>query len=222
MDSVERHDWAVRDPCASPFVRYIRALRRFDERWLLEVNPELRETMTASTNSAPHSTAEQVPASALFADLDMEFSATRKLLERFPDEHADWRPHDRSWTLATLAAHVAELPGFGEVIAAQPEYDFAQTPYVASTARTKAELLELFDGSVAGLKQALAALDVPALMATWRLRAGDVEYQSGPRHELIRRIFMSHHVHHRGQLTVYYRLLGVPVPGPYGPSADEG
>lgn len=177
--------------------------------------------MTVLSNTAPQSSAAHIPVSALFADLDVEFAATRKLLERFPDAHADWRPHERSMTLATLAGHVAELPGFGEAIAEAPEFDFARTPYVPPTARTAAELLALFDDSVASMKKTVATLDAEALMATWTLRAGDTVLVSGPRAELFRRLFMSHTAHHRGQLTVYYRLLGVPVPGMYGPTADE-
>jgi uncharacterized damage-inducible protein DinB len=177
--------------------------------------------MSIPTTTAPHSAAELVPVSALFSDLDAEFAATRKLLERFPDEHADWRPHERSATLAALAAHIAELPGFGEAIAGAPEFDFATTPYTPASARTKAELLALFDDSVVSMRKALSTLDAPALLADWTLRSGDTVFVSGPRAESFRRLFVSHSAHHRGQLTVYYRLLGVPVAGPYGPSADE-
>jgi len=177
--------------------------------------------MTVPSNTAPHSNAAYIPVSALFADLDVEFAATRKLLERFPDAHADWRPHERSMTLAALAGHVASLPNLGQIIAGSAEFDFARNPYVPPTARTSAELLALFDEKVASMRQAAATLDAPALMGTWHLRSGDTVFVSGPRGELLRRLFVSHTAHHRGQLTVYYRLLGVPVPGMYGPTADE-
>lgn len=178
----------------------------------------------ASTNanhSAKAAPAGTVPVAALFADLDEELAATRRLLERFPSEHADWRPHERSMTLGRLANHVAELPSFGQIMAGTPEYDLAATPYTPAAAGTTAELLELFDRNAAELRQVLASLDSEALGATWRLRYGETVFADGPRALLLRRLFVSHTAHHRGQLTVYYRLLGVPVPGMYGPSADE-
>lgn len=156
------------------------------------------------------------------ADLDEEFATTRRVLERYPEEHADWRPHEKSATLAQLAGHVATLPRFGEAIATGPEFDFSTEPYVPPTARTRAEILELFDEKSAASRQALGSLDADAMRATWTLRDGEKIYASGPRAYYLRRFMISHIIHHRAQLTVYYRLLGVPVPAVYGPSADEG
>lgn len=173
---------------------------------------------TTPSNASPAGT---VPVTALFADLDEELAATRRLLERFPSEHADWRPHERSMTLGRLANHVAELPSFGRIMAGTPEFDLASTPYTPTTARTAAELLEVFDTRAAELRDVVASLDADALAATWRLRSGEMVFASGPRALLLRRLFVSHTAHHRGQLTVYYRLLGVPLPGMYGPTADE-
>jgi len=166
-------------------------------------------------------TTTHVPVSMLYADLDNEFASTRRLLERFPDEHADWRPHERSTTLAALAAHIANLPGLGQTVAETPELDFAARRYVPPSARTRAELLALFDEKAAGARKAIASLDAPALEATWRLRVGDQVLVNDKRGVVLRSLLISHTAHHRGQLTVYYRLLGVPVPGMYGPSADE-
>ena len=176
--------------------------------------------MTAT--NAPTAADRQLPSDMLFADLADELAATRRMLERYPDEHADWRPHEKSMSLTELAAHLAELPHFGENIAQHPEFDFAKTPYVAPTARTRGEILELFDVTSAAAHEAIAALDSASLLANWTMRDGDVVYASGPRALYLRRFMISHIAHHRGQLTVYYRLLGVPVPGTYGPSADEG
>jgi len=166
-------------------------------------------------------TTTQVPLDMLFADLDNEFASTRRLLERFPDEHADWRPHERSKTLAALAAHIANLPGLGQRVAETPEFDFAATPFVPPTARTRAELLALFDERAAGARKAIADLDAQAMSERWRLRAGDQVFANERRGVVLRSLLISHTAHHRGQLTVYYRILGVPVPGLYGPSADE-
>jgi uncharacterized damage-inducible protein DinB len=161
------------------------------------------------------------PASLLFEDLDAELASTRRLLDRFPDEHADWRPHEKSGTLAQLAAHVAQLPNFGATIAELPELDMATRPPARPTARTRDEILALFDGNAERAKRAIDGLDYAAIDGTWRLRAGEQVYFSGKRGHLLRRFLLSHIAHHRGQLTVYYRLLGVPVPGMYGPSADD-
>ena len=178
-------------------------------------------TLMTTTNAASTS-GRQIALASLFADLDEEFGTTRRVLERYPDEHADWRPHQKSMSLAQLAAHVASLPHFGELIAQSPEFDFAKTPYVAPTARTRAEILELFDENAAAAREAIDSLDADSLQADWTLRAGDTVYASGPRFYHIRRAMLSHIVHHRAQLTVYYRLLDIPVPGTFGPSADEG
>lgn len=176
--------------------------------------------MTASnTGTAPDN---RMGPDSPFADLDEEFANTRRTLERFPDEHADWRPHEKSATLAELAAHIANLPHFGEAIASGPVFDFAATPYVPPSARTRDEFLELFDRKSATARAVVASLDDDALRDTWTLRHGDTVLASGPRGYYVRRFMLSHIIHHRAQLTIYYRLLGVPVPGLYGPSADEG
>lgn len=168
------------------------------------------------TTSATH-----VPVSALFADVDEELASTRRLLANFPDEHADWKPHEKSASLIDLAAHIATIPDLGQVIAEQPEWNAAEKPYVPPTARTRDELLALFDEKAEGMRRAISALDASMLDHQWRFRNGDIEYFGGQRGPLLRRFLVSHTAHHRGQLTVYYRMLGVPVPGLYGPSADE-
>ncbi len=162
-----------------------------------------------------------VPLDLVFADLSEEFDATRRLLAAYPDGHPDWTPHERSMSLSTLAGHVASLPEFARVIAVEPERNMAEHPYVPPSARTRAELLALFDERRGEAERAIGSLDPDALQASWRLRNGETVYFQGPRHLLLRRFLVSHTAHHRGQLTVYYRLLGVPVPGIYGPSADE-
>ncbi|HEY9429815.1 MAG TPA: DinB family protein [Gemmatimonadaceae bacterium] len=163
----------------------------------------------------------QIELDTLFADLDQEFATTRRVLERYPDAHADWRPHEKSMSLVELAAHVANLPHFGENIAESSEFDFATTPYTPPTARTRSEILDLFDKKSVAARKAIDSLDADAMRTNWKLRAGDTIYASGTRAYQLRRLMLSHIIHHRAQLTVYYRLLGVPVPSVYGPSADE-
>jgi len=161
------------------------------------------------------------PIAALMAEFEQEAKTTRKLLERLPDGKADWKPHPRSMSLGRLAAHLAEIPGFfgaileGEELAIEGH---ARTPRVAAGS---AEALALFDASAAAFAAKLAKLPDAALADTWRFRwAGRVVLER-PRVEALRAMVFSHAIHHRGQLSVYLRLLDVPVPGAYGPSADE-
>ena len=156
-----------------------------------------------------------------FGDLAHELANTRRLLERVPDGNDDWRPHDRSMTLGRLASHVADMPWFTHVIVARDELDFAKGDYKQPTARTTAERLAHFDEGAAALTQGVAGLDAEALAFTWTLRSGDHVILQMPRGALIRTMGINHLVHHRAQLGVYLRLLGVAIPGFYGPSADE-
>lgn len=177
----------------------------------------------SSSGTAAQDPSQFVPRSMLFADVEEEFDATRRLLEGYPvDADADWRPHEKSMCLSTLAGHIASLPDFARIIAAEPERNMAEHPYVPPSAKTRDELVALFDDRRAAARTAMGALDAAGLQASWRLRNGDTVYFQGPRHLLLRRFLVSHTAHHRGQLTVYYRLLGVPVPGIYGPTADQG
>lgn len=159
-------------------------------------------------------------AELLFPDFTAEHAATRRLLERVPAGQGEWRPHERSRTLAQLATHVAELPNRGVSILTTDELDAAtRAPLVPLS--TAAELLAMHDANVARLDAALVHADLAMLSADWVLRRGDQVLIRGPRRVLLRTVMMSHLIHHRAQLGVYFRLLGVPVPGMYGPSADD-
>ena len=163
------------------------------------------------------------PASVLdtrFDDLDAEFANTRRLLQRFPAEHADWRPHEKSTTLGALASHVATLPRFAVFMTAGDSHDMTTSPR-PRTGRTAEELVALFDETSARARAALAGASPDQMGASWQLKAGPHVVLDDRRGRLLRQHLVSHAAHHRGQLTVYYRLLGVPVPGLYGPSADE-
>ena len=171
--------------------------------------------MTASPTAAP-------PIAQLaFGDLAHELASTRRILDRVPDGRHDWAPHAKSMTLGKLANHVADMPRFTLAIADRDELDLADKGFALPAAQTRAELLAHFDQGAAALTDAVARLDADALARTWTLRAGDHVILAMPRGALIRGMGINHLVHHRAQLQVYLRLLDVPVPGLYGPSADE-
>jgi uncharacterized damage-inducible protein DinB len=156
----------------------------------------------------------------LYYDFEAEHAATRRLLARFPDASHDWRPHEHSRTISELATHVADIPNRAVSIVTTSEMDVSTrkplTPLTTATA-----LLAAHDAAAAAQKAALANVDLAALSSDWTLRRGEQVIVRGPRYRLIRGMMMSHLIHHRAQLGVYYRLLGVPVPGMYGPSADD-
>jgi uncharacterized damage-inducible protein DinB len=169
----------------------------------------------------PSRSSESISAAELlYADLDPDLASTRRVLERFPEGHADWRPHEKSRTLAELATHVANIPNLGLVILEADGMDATMRPRIAPVL-TVTELLEHFDKSSASLRAAVADTDFEALSQMWSIRAGPKVLIEHPRRVMLRTLVISHIVHHRAQLGVYYRLLGVPVPGVYGPSADD-
>lgn len=157
----------------------------------------------------------------LYTDLDNEFRTTRRMLERFPAGHNDWRPHAKSMTLGRLAAHVAELPGYGSMIIGTDEMDFDKAEYKPTTYDTADALLAVFDEKVSELRPMLASFDSEAVATQWTLRNGEQVFFTRPKGDLVRHMMLNHLVHHRAQLGVYYRMLDVPLPGSYGPSADE-
>lgn len=166
------------------------------------------------------STRRGIAVTEVFADLDDEFAATRRMLERFPDDQAEWKPHEKSMSLVQLAGHIAQLPRLAHLMATEPEWNAQDRPYVPPRARTAEELLALFDEVAPQARAAILGLEPEAMDDPWRMRDGETVYFEGARGVLLRRFLVSHTAHHRGQLTVYYRLLGVPLPGIYGPTAD--
>ena len=156
-----------------------------------------------------------------FADLDLELDTTRRVLDRVPADRFDWRPHEKSMTLGALAKHVAGLPRMAVMTMTTAEMDLAAARPPSDPVETHDDLMALWDASSAALRDALDGADDEALAAMWALRHGKRTVSADPRHLVIRRWALSHIVHHRGQLTVYLRLLDVPVPSVYGPSADD-
>jgi len=160
-------------------------------------------------------------AEALIAELQAEAPATRRVLERVPGDRLDWRPHPKSMSLGQLAQHLAALPGSISRLAALDGLDAATVDFKQEPAESSEALLAAHDASVAQARDYLAGLTEETAMAPWRLSHGDREVFTLPRVGLMRTLAFNHLYHHRGQLTVYLRLLGVPVPSVYGPSADE-
>jgi uncharacterized damage-inducible protein DinB len=156
----------------------------------------------------------------LLIDLDREIASTRRLLERYPLGKGDWQPHDKSRTLSALATHVANIPHHGANILTTAEMDVA-TRQPQPPLDSAAALLEAFEAGVTRMQSAIADSDAAKLSEKWTMRAGPRVLVSEPRALLMRLMVVNHLVHHRAQLGVYLRLLNVPIPGMYGPSADE-
>jgi uncharacterized damage-inducible protein DinB len=153
-------------------------------------------------------------------ELEHEAATTRRLLQRVPQDRLGWQPHAKSMTLGRLATHIAEVPGWVSSVVEKDEIDMSggHTP---QTATSVAEIQALFDRSVAQAMETLKRQTPERLLATWRLKKNGQVLLEMPRMGVIRSILMNHLIHHRGQLSVYLRLLDVPVPSIYGPSADE-
>ncbi len=155
------------------------------------------------------------------ADLDHEMAQTRKMLERVPEAHLDFTPHPKSWPLQKLANHLTDFGLWGAVTITTSELDFAQPMPREAAPTTAAGFVAQFDARLADFKKALATVTDEQLGETWTLRMGAHVIMAEPKLSVLRTTVISHMIHHRAQLTIYYRLLGVPVPGLYGPSADE-
>lgn len=153
-------------------------------------------------------------------DLDHELETTRRVLERVPEQHLDWKPHAKSFSLGQLATHLTQIPYWVTITLTQDELDAAATPRIEPPA-TVEELMRRFDENAAGARESMANADESTFGQSWTLRAGDHVILSMPRLAVLRSFCISHMVHHRGQMSVYLRLLDVPVPSIYGPTADE-
>jgi len=156
----------------------------------------------------------------LLTELENEASTTLKMLERVPADKFDWKPHPKSGTLKWLATHIAELPGWVEMTLHTSELDFANNPYKQEVIESTDDLLAYFNRSLSQGKAALQGSKDEQLTDSWTLRNGDQIYSTRSKAEVIRMAYCQT-VHHRAQLGVYLRLLDVPIPGSYGPSADE-
>jgi len=156
----------------------------------------------------------------LLAELEQEAETTRRVLERIPQAHLSWKPHPKSMSLGQLALHVATVPGSVAELAA---IDTIPEPprFVQPEAATVSELVPSLTDSVARARRALGSFDDARMGAMWRLQSGGKDIIAMPRAAFVRAIMLNHGYHHRGQLLVYLRLLDLPVPSVYGPTADK-
>ena len=162
-------------------------------------------------------------AELLLEDFDHEMAGTRTTLERLPDDKPDFKPHEKSFTLGKLAMHVATLPVFAVYILEDPSMDLANPTHTREdlTFRTRDILLATFDSAANRARKALAAASDEQLAARWKFSFGEHVISDDTRSKTYRNMFFNHLIHHRAQLGIYLRLNDLPVPGLYGPSADD-
>jgi uncharacterized damage-inducible protein DinB len=158
-------------------------------------------------------------AQSMLAEFETQARVTRRFLERLPEDKLTWKPHEKSMTAGQLAYHLASVPGnvvrFVQESSKQVgNFNFPQPASVQ-------EVLDTLDQSIATVRQVLPTYDDTSMHETWRLMAGDKEMMATQRGDFLRNIMLSHWYQHRGQFCVYLRLLNVPVPASWGPSADE-
>jgi uncharacterized damage-inducible protein DinB len=158
---------------------------------------------------------------SLMVEFEREAKTTRKHLERLSDDKLDWRPHEKSFTAGALASHIVNCLNWADSIINLDEFDFDPAAYQPYRAASVADLLNTFDDEVTICRQALADAADEMLTSVWRLKIMGRQQFEKARVDVFRDFILSHLIHHRGQLSVYLRLLDIPVPGSYGPSADE-
>lgn len=159
---------------------------------------------------------------AFIAEMKHEASLTKKILEKVPMEKKDWKPHEKSMTIGRLATHIAETAKWASNITHIDDFDFAKDFNLKQdTAESSEELLEIFQTNLDTAINDLSGMSDEDFNKTWTVRRGEQVMFQAPRKVALRGWAFSHMIHHRGQLSVFLRLLDVPVPGMYGPSADE-
>lgn len=153
-------------------------------------------------------------------ELEQEAQTTRKMLSRIPEDKLGWKPHEKSMDMKALATHIAELPTWVGMALNTNELDFATMDYKPAEINKTSDLLDLLEASLADARANLEKAKDEDLLPEWTLRTGDQIHSVSSKGEVIRMAF-SQIIHHRAQLGVYLRLLNIPIPGSYGPSADE-
>jgi Uncharacterized protein conserved in bacteria len=156
----------------------------------------------------------------LLQEFESEVQITRKMLGRVPDDRFNWQPHPKSMTLQRLVTHVAEIPSWVKLALTTDELDFADPKNEPALVNNKQELMDFFERSVEAGRNALAKATEDDLRPNWTMRVGEKIVNVRTKGEVIR-MSLSQIIHHRAQLGVYLRLLDIPIPGSYGPSADE-
>lgn len=156
----------------------------------------------------------------LVKEMENEATTTRKMLSRVPDDKFGWKPHEKSMSIQQLTTHIAELPGWVSMVINTEELDFAAQPYSPRILNNTKELLQYFEETLTDGKTQLSKASDEQLLPNWTLRNGSEIYVVSSKADMIRTTYCQI-VHHRAQLGVYLRLLNIPIPGSYGPSADE-
>ncbi|HEX8332482.1 MAG TPA: DinB family protein [Segetibacter sp.] len=156
----------------------------------------------------------------LLKEMDQESAITRKMLQLVPADKFDWMPHEKSMNMRSLTVHIAELPSWVQMALTSSELDFAKMDYTPTPANSAEDLVAIFEKSLTSGKEALSVANEEDLLPGWTLRNGEQVYSVWTKYEVIRHSF-AQTIHHRAQLGVYLRLLNIPIPGSYGPSADE-
>lgn len=155
----------------------------------------------------------------IIAELQHEAGTTRRMLERVPQDLLGWKPHEKSRTLGEIAAHIANLPGVFITPLGRDEFD--RYEYIPTSVDSVSDILETFDKNISSALEILKTQADERLLASWRYKYGEQVIFEMPRLAVIRLMALNHLIHHRGQLSVYLRLLNVPLPSVYGPTADE-
>jgi len=170
--------------------------------------------------SVAQPTVSDAIARAYLAEFEQQAPITRRYIERLPEDKLTWKPHEKSMTAGQLAYHLASVPG-GVIRLAQPNPAEVQGPPTFPQPAHLEECLRALDESLVTVAQVLSTFDDAAMHETWRLKVAGTEAAAMPRRQFIRDVMLSHWYQHRGQFSVYLRLLGAPVPASWGPSADE-
>jgi uncharacterized damage-inducible protein DinB len=163
-------------------------------------------------------------AELLLPEFDQEMASTRKVLERIPEDKLEWKAHPKSNTIGWVGSHLAEIPGWVEGTLTQDSWDInppGGEPYQTPKLTGRQQVLDMFDAGVEAARKAIAATSDEDFMKEWSLLSAGQPIITMPRYGVIRSFVINHAIHHRGHLCVYLRLNDVPVPGMYGPSADE-
>lgn len=156
----------------------------------------------------------------LAKELEQEATTTRKMLSIIPNDKFSWKPHEKSMNIKSLATHIADLPSWSEMVLRTTELDFENNTHQIDDVNNTVALIDFFDRSVDKSVAALQNANEDTLDELWTLRSGDKVYSEDTKYEVIR-MTIAQQIHHRAQLGVYLRLLNIPIPGSYGPSADD-
>jgi uncharacterized damage-inducible protein DinB len=160
-------------------------------------------------------------ANSYLEQLDYEATITRKFLNNLPEDQLKYKPAEKSMELQRLVGHIVELTDWVEITLAHNELDWASFKYIPIEAKSKTQILELFESKLTIAKNVLANTADETFKENWTMRKGDFTFFTMPKVAVLRNFVFNHFIHHRAQLSVYYRILGIKVPSSYGPSGDE-